>query len=105
MASLKDKVSYCLTKHQDCRNSDKKLINAIYYEYYNEKLITSIDGKLAVRLMDLYDLPNPAHIIRWRQKLNEEGKFLPTSEEVIRQRGLLEKTWHNEMSPSNPSKF
>ena len=103
MINLKDKVEYCLIKHQSARNSDRKLINAVYVEYYNSKLF-KFEDVYAIKLIDMYELPNPAHVIRWRQKFNEQGKFLPTDERVIEVRAKERKKWHNEMSPSNPSK-
>lgn len=103
MLNLKEKVRYCLTKYQDARNSDKKLINSIYYEYYNDKLFKSDDNQWAIKLVDMYELPNPAFIIRWRQKFNNEGMFMPTDENVLKARRLEEVKWHEELSPSNPS--
>ena len=105
MLNLKKKVYHCLTKYQECRNSDKKLINAVYYEFHNSKLFKSDDNQWAIKLVDMYELPNPAHIIRWRQKFNENGQFMPTEESVIKARKLEEVKWREEMSPSNPSTY
>jgi len=102
--NLKEQVKFCLTKHQESRNSDQKLINAVYVEFFNSHLFKTEKG-YAVELLELYYLPNPSHIIRYRQKLNEQGLFKPTSEEVIKAIKQLQQVWHNEMQKSNPSGY
>lgn len=106
--SVKGKVEYCLNKYEVCRNSDKKLFNAILVEFYHSKLfdVTNENGTTskAIRITDSYDMPASSVIERVRRKFNEEGKYLPTDSEVIRQRKINEKEWHNLMSPSNPSR-
>lgn len=114
MITLKDKVEHCLNKYTDSRNSDTKLINCVYVEFYNSFLFKTrvtegewVDKEkevYAVTLLNMYELPNPSHIIRWRQKLNEQGKYLPTDESVIVIRKKQEKMWREEMSPSNPDR-
>ena len=102
--NLKQKVMYCLQKYPETRNSDIKLTNSIWYEFHNNK-IKRIDDKNYVALTDLYDLPREDNVKRVRAKIqNEEGKYLPTEEEVLKQRKILEKRWREEYSPSNPSR-
>jgi len=103
MRYLKEKIEYCLQKYPETRNSDIKLTNSIWVEYYGDKLI-KINDRLLVHLTDLYELPTQESVKRIRAKLNEQGFYLPTSEEVLKQRRLLEKKYRLEYSPSNPSK-
>jgi hypothetical protein len=103
MRHLKKKIKYCLQKYPETRNSDIKLTNSIWVEYYGDKLI-KINDRLLVHLTDLYELPTQESVKRIRAKLNEQGLYLPTSEEVLKQRRLLEKKYRLEYSPSNPSK-
>ena len=103
MKTLKSKIEFCLNKYPDTRNSDIKLTNSIWVEYYGSKLVR-INGRLLVHLTDLYELPTQESVKRIRAKLNEQGFYLPTSEEVLKQRRLLEKKYRLEYSPSNPSK-
>ena len=103
MRHLKKKIEYCLQKYPETRNSDIKLTNSIWVEYYGDKLI-KINDRLLVHLTDLYELPTQESVKRIRAKLNEQGLYLPTSEEVLKQRRLLEKKYRLEYSPSNPTK-
>jgi len=103
MFSLKEKVKYCLEKYEDARNNDKKLINSVYVEFYNNLLFRTDDNKYAVKLVDMYELPNPSHIVRWRQKFNQNNEYIPTDEKVREIRSKEEKKWHIQFSPSNPS--
>lgn len=100
---LKSKILHCLEKYPETRNSDIKLTNAVWYEFHNDK-IKRIDDKNYVALTDLYDLPTQESIKRTRAKLNSEGKYMPTSQEVLENRRLLEKKYREEYSPSNPSR-
>ena len=91
-------------KYPETRNSDIKLTNAVWIEFHNSKL-KQIEGKYAVVLTDLYELPSQDDVKRIRAKVqNNLHKFLPTSEEVSKQRKIKEIWWHREMSPSNPSR-
>lgn len=91
---LKEKVEYCLEKHPDTRNSDIRLTNSIWVEYYSDKLLKDDKGRYMVRLLDLYDLPTEDHVKRIRAVIqNDEHKFLPTDEKVRRQRKIAEETW------------
>lgn len=112
IANLKNKVEYCLENYPDTRNSDIKLTNCIWIQYFNQKLFKVVETRefniekatYAVKLIDLYDLPKEDTVKRIRAKFNSEGKYLPTDPEVIKQRKLNEIEWHEEMSPSNPSR-
>lgn len=104
MITLKQQVEYCLQKHPETRNSDTKLMNAVFIEFFNSFLSRDDNNNYIVKLLDLYNLPNPANITRYRQKFNENGRFMPTNPEVIKARKQNEIIWREEMSPSNPSR-
>lgn len=104
MQNLKQKILWILSEDEASRNSDIRLTQMIWYKFHNSKLVKLDDGTQAVRLRDLFDLPREDNIKRVRAKIqNEEGKFLPTSEEVMKQRKINEWKWRDQMSPSNPA--
>jgi len=105
MRHLKEKIKYCLQKYPETRNSDVKLTNSIWVEYYNKYLIRDECGNLAVKLIDLYELPRQDDVRRIRAKIqNEEGLLLPTSLEVVKQRRINENKWRAYMDCDNPAK-
>lgn len=95
MKTLKAKIEYCLNKYPDTRNSDTKLTNAVWLEFYNDFLIIAPDGTASIRLLDLYQLPTQDDIKRWRAKFNSKGKYLPTSLEVFKKRKINEELWRS----------
>jgi len=104
MNNLKQKILWILSEDEQSRNSDIRLTQMIWYKFHNSKLVKLDDGTQAVRLRDLFDLPREDNIKRIRAKIqNEEGKFLPTSAEVRKQRKINEWKWRDQMSPSNPA--
>lgn len=91
--NLKKEVLFCLEKYPETRNSDIKLTNAIWIEFYAYR-IRKVDGEWVVRLIDLYELPTEDNVKRVRAVVqNEEHKYLPTSEEVRRKRKIKEEEW------------
>jgi hypothetical protein len=102
--TLKEKIIHCLNKYPDTRNSDIRLTNAVWYEFHHSKLIRLDNGELAVKLVDLYELPREDMIKRTRALLNSEGLYLPTDEKILKQRKLLEIEKRIEFSPSNPTR-
>jgi hypothetical protein len=95
---LREQVLDCLLNFPDTRNSDIKLTNSIWYKYYPDKIQKNDNGELVVRLLDLYDLPREDNVKRIRATIqNDEGKFLPTDKEVIKQRRINEEKWRKEL--------
>lgn len=95
MKYLNDMVLKSLENDEPSRDSDIRLTNYIYVNYFQEKLI-KIDDRWAVKLTSLYELPKEEDVRRLRAKIqNEEGKFLPTSEEVRIKRKISEERWRN----------
>lgn len=84
-----------LREHPESRNSDSWLTCKLWATFYPTKIKRDADGKNpSVALKDILDLPREDHIKRIRAIIqNEEGKFLPTSLEVARQRKINEETW------------
>lgn len=93
--SLKKKVEWCLENFPETRNSDIKLTNTIWYNYYKEKLFLDDAGNLCVKLLDIYELPREDNVKRIRAKFNSKGKYLPTDNSVIKKRKLKEEDWRN----------
>jgi len=94
---LKKQVEYCLKTKPATRNSDIELTIAIWKEYYGQRIVLSKSGVELIRLKDLFDLPREDNVKRIRAKFNELGEYLPTSPEVLKQRGLEEKEWREAM--------
>lgn len=99
---LKDKIIHCLKKYPEARNSDIRLTNSVWIEF-NYSKIKIIDGRPYIALADLYDVPTQESVKRVRAELNSNGLYLPTSEEVLKQRRLLEVVYKEKYSPSNPA--
>jgi len=101
--NLKKKIEYCLEKWPETRNSDIYLTRAVWWEFHNSKVFKH-DGRTAVYLEDLMDLPREDNIKRLRAKIqNDEHRFVPTDELVCQARRIEEFWWRGEMSRSNPS--
>ena len=96
---LKQQVLFCLETYPATRNSDIALTIQIWKSYYGDKLYFSDKTKQwYVKLDYLFDLPREDNVKRIRAKIqNEEGLFLPTDEEVIKQRKLEEKMWRQKL--------
>lgn len=99
---LIDKVEYCLKNFPETANSDVQLTIRIIHQFHNSHLMryenkwwTTTEIQKEIR---------EDHVKRLRAKFNERGLYLPTDQKVLKQRKLLEKVWHNEFSPSNPSR-
>lgn len=104
---LSGKVEDCLKKDEASRNSDIRLYNFLLLNYpkYKDLLLISSKGQYSIPLMARYDLPKEEDVCRIRRKLNSKGLYLPTDQNVIKQRRLAESEWHDEMQQSNPSLF
>ena len=86
---LKNQVESVLESNDQTRNSDITLTIEIWKAYYPHKVA---DGTVA--LNDLYDLPREDNVKRIRAKIqNEEGRFLPTNEDIRKKRGISEEKW------------
>lgn len=95
---LTEKVRYILERSPQARNSDVELTMQIWRYFYPEKIIKTSDGKNAVLLQDLFELPREDHVKRYRAKIqNEEFLFLPTVEKIAIQRKINADIWRKSM--------
>lgn len=96
MARIKDldtKVRNMLYADEQSRNSDIRLMHMIWVKYY-PSLLKTVDGKIHVRLQNMYDLPREDNIKRIRAKIqNVEHLYPPTVWEVAKKRGMKEDEW------------
>jgi len=80
---IKQKVENILQNNEKARNSDADLLILLYEKYYYMQDTISKE-----RLRDILAYCNPYDVTRYRQKFNQDGLYLPTSEEVIKARRL-----------------
>src|SRR3990167_4217378 len=93
MSDLRWQIEDCLFKFPDTRNDDIALTRMIWITHWGQ-YVQLISGSYMVKLDDLYQIPREDHIKRIRAKIqNEEFKFLPTSWEVAKGRGIAEDKW------------
>lgn len=85
-----------LREFPKARDSDSWLTCKIWAVYFPSRIVRDEKGKNPmVRLEDILDLPREDHIKRIRAIVqNEEGKYLPTTLEVVKQRKINEEAWH-----------
>lgn len=65
----------------DSRNSDGILILNLYRKYYYLP-----DPVSQEKLLEIINYSKPSEIVRYRQKLNQEGKYLATNPKVREER-------------------
>ncbi len=102
--TLKQQIEHILKRKPQARNSDIALTICLWETYYTNLVMRGDRDKTFINLDSLYNLPSQDNIKRIRAKFNSEGLYLPTDKRVIKQRKLNEADWHENMSPSNPSK-
>ena len=94
LIKLKQMVEYCLKEFPETRNSDIKLTNTIWWNFYKNYLKFDEENNLMVRLVDIYHLPKEDNVKRLRAKFqNELHLYLPDDPEVRRQRKIKEEQW------------
>ncbi len=92
--NLKTQVETILREFPESRNSDITLMIELWKRYYPDTVITE-----GLYLKDLYDLPRESAIGRVRRSIQNDAKrtaemrYLPTSKEVAKQRGINESIW------------
>lgn len=92
--NLKDKVLQGLAQCPEARDNDIKLLNWIWLNYYADCISKNEQGEYVVRLIDLYRLPREDAVKRIRAFYqNVSHIYLPTSEEVRKQRRIGEQEW------------
>jgi hypothetical protein len=91
--TLKYKVKQALELDESTRNSDIRLTNYIWVNFYGEYIHEDENRKMFVKLLDLYNLPKQSSITRIRETFNQKGLYLPTDPEVRRKRNQAEEDW------------
>lgn len=98
--NLKKVVEEMLEKYPATRNSDVFLTLTIWHQFYNDQL-RQIDDKIFVDFYAIQFLPTESAIGRVRRKIQESGKFPPTSLAVAMERKWNEEEWRKAMG-ANP---
>lgn len=91
--TLKKQIEEVLNDTPDTRNSDIALMHAVWERFYRYMLGTDQNGRLYIALEDMYDVPREDTVKRLRAFFTTEGKYLPTSLEVAKQRRINEDRW------------
>jgi hypothetical protein len=81
LKKTKDKVAQILEKYPATKGDDRLLQFYFYKEFEPDKVKLSFKKFKMLMLMT-----SPETIRRVRQKLNEEGKFLPTDKTILKRR-------------------
>jgi len=96
LKDYKTKVRSILAEHPTARNNDGSLQAYFIYKYCRHLVTTDIDGKPAIRLENLKNLPPLETIRRSRQIIqNDNGEYLPTDPAVRRERKIKEENYRN----------
>lgn len=97
--TLKNQVLKVLTKYPKTRDSDVRLMLTLWLIYYPSRIHKQDDdpnNPPFVYLKDIMELPREDNIKRIRAVIqNVEGKFLPTSLQVAKQRKINEEVWRD----------
>lgn len=91
---LTKKVMYILEKYEWARNSDVMLHMILINEYFPESIVTFSEKEIFVNTLTLYRVRED-HIKRIRAKFNSKGLYLPTDENVRKQRKISQERWGN----------
>jgi hypothetical protein len=98
MKTLKKQVEYCLQKYEETRNSDIKLTNAVWIEFYPGYLSRNEKNEWMVKLTNLYELPHEDNVKRIRAHFqNDKKMYLPTKIKIVRKRKIKEEEWRSLM--------
>lgn len=91
---LTKKVMYILEKYEWARNSDVMLHMILINEYFPESIVTFSEKEIFVNTLTLYRVRED-HIKRIRARFNAKGLYLPTDENVRKQRKISQEIWEN----------
>ena len=100
--NLKKQIEYILENIPKSRDSDQYLTLCIWTHYYRNYIqidTGTVNDRKFVYLDDIMLLPREDNVKRLRAKIqNEEGRFLPTTLEIARQRKINEEVWREYLS-------
>lgn len=89
--TLKGQVELTLANYKETRNSDIELTIKVWQSFYEKYLF---NHGSCIELKNLFELPREDNIKRIRATIqNYEGRYLPTSWEVAKKRGIEELKW------------
>jgi hypothetical protein len=94
--TTKQQVEYILTMFQDSRNSDALLVLNLYRKFYYLP-----DPVSQEKLLEILAYSKPSEIVRYRQKLNQEGKYLATDPKVREERSKRIKVMRESLGYNN----
>ena len=90
---LEKQIRHILATDEKSRNSDIRLTQMIWWNYYRKDLLET-QGKVYVDIAALYHLPREDNIKRIRAKIqNDLKEFLPTDPAIAKKRGWQEDEW------------
>jgi len=90
---LEKQIRHILATDEKSRNSDIRLTQMIWWNYYRKDLLET-NNKVYVDISALYHLPREDNIKRIRAKIqNDLKEFLPTDASVAKKRGWQEDEW------------
>lgn len=99
LMTIKERVEWVLDRFQQARNDDNLLVTILWESFYIQNMKFPI-----LDTVELYsvmkELPKATDIVRWRQKIQSEGKFLPTTQEVAEKRKKHIVTWKRDLGYS-----
>jgi len=92
--NLKSKILTILRDIPATRDSDILLMHEVWKKYYPEKVKKTSTGDFGIYFKDMFNIPREDDCKRIRALIqNEDGKFLPTSWAVAKQRKINEEEW------------
>lgn len=89
---LRDKIELALRDHPETREDDRVLTIHIWKKYHGHHIQQAKSGRDVMYVDSIFDLPTQESIKRERARFNENGKYLPSNETVLKRR-RLDKKW------------
>lgn len=98
--NIKEQVGFCLEHYKGTRNCDIKLMIRVWLEFYPNQLELRSSG-YHINVEQLYSLPREDSIKRFRAYYqNEQKLYPPTTWEVAKRRGWIEREWNKALGYS-----
>lgn len=94
--TTKQQVEYILTMFPETRNSDGLLVLNLYRKYYYLP-----DPVSQQKLLEIINYSKPSEIVRYRQKFNQEGKYLATDPRIREERSKRIKVMRSTLGYEN----
>ena len=92
--TLRGQVEHILETIPETRNDDIRLTLEIWKAFYPGFIKRDENNYSIIRLADIWEMPREDNVKRVRAQIqNEERRFLPTSPEVLKKRGMLTEEW------------